>query len=185
MGIEMNDLVKARTGEPLEEKLKKDADFLKRQREWRDAIHKFDKMVSMTHEQWLALEHVEDIFLEYNISYGEAAYKMGYSDGIEIGMEQTPDGRKSVLTVEDMANLISVYDAIQQLKKVLLGRMDEHWEEAGAFSVFEHIFDVINNATCTKIKFSEGNEAIEMVTDILDDEMMKPEEKAKRLLGVE
>lgn len=53
-----------------------------------------------------------------------------------IGIEQEANGRKSILALEDMTNLISVYDAIRQLKKVLLGRMDEHWEDAGAFSVF-------------------------------------------------
>ena len=44
---------------------------------------------------------------------------------------------------EDMTNLISVYDAVRQLKKVLFGRMDEHWEDVGAFSVFEYVFNGI------------------------------------------
>lgn len=69
-----------------------------------------------------------------------------------IGIEQEANGRKSILALEDMTNLISVYDAIRQLKKVLLGRMDEHWENAGAFSVFEYVFNVIDNATCLYIK---------------------------------
>lgn len=34
---------------------------------------------------------------------------------ILIGVEQEADGRKSVLALEDMTNLISVYDAVRQL----------------------------------------------------------------------
>lgn len=123
--------------------------------------------------------------MEYNASYGEAAYRKGLSDGILIGIEQEANGRKSILALEDMANLISVYDAVRQLKKVLLGREDEHWEDAGAFSVFEYIFNVIDNATCSKIQFLGKDEAIEIVMGVLADETMNPEEKARQLLGLD
>ena len=63
-------------------------------------------------------------------------------------MEQAPNGRKSFLTFEDMTRLISVYDAIRQLKQVLLGSKNEHWEEVGAFRVFEQVFDIINFYGC-------------------------------------
>lgn len=176
-------MVKARMGEALEEKLRKDVNFLQSRKEWRKAAKEFDSMVSMTHEQWLAFERVEDVFLEYNTSYGDAAYRLGFSDGIQIRMEQEPD-RKSFLTFEDMTRLISVYDAIRQLKQVLLGSMNEHWEEAGAFRVFEQVFDIINNAVSSKIKFL-GDEMIDKIISILNDETMKPEERAKKLLGME
>lgn len=65
----MDNLVKARMGEALEEELKKDANFLQRQKEWRNAAKEFDSMVSMTHEQWLAFDRVEDVFLRYNSAY--------------------------------------------------------------------------------------------------------------------
>lgn len=71
------------------------------------------------------------------------------------------------------------------MKKVLLGRMDEHCEDAGAFSVFEYVFNVIDNATCSKIQFLGKDEAIEIVTGVLADETMEPEEKARQLLGIE
>lgn len=181
---EMDNLVKARMGEALEEKLKKDVNFLQSQKEWRNAAKEFDSMVSMTHEQWLAFQRVEDVFLEYNTSYGDAAYRLGFSDGIQIRMEQEPNGRKSFLTFEDMTRLISVYDAIRQLKQVMLGSMNEHWEEAGAFRVFEQVFDIINNATSSKIKFL-GDEMIDKIIATLNNETMKPEERAKELLGME
>lgn len=182
--MEMDNLVTARMGEVLEEELKKDANFLQRQKEWRNATKEFDAMVSMTHEQWLAFEHVEDAFLRYSSAYGKAAYKMGFSDGIQIKMEQESNERKSFLAFEDMTRLISVYDAIRQLKQVLLGDMDEQWEESGAFNEFEQIFEVINNASSSRIKFL-GDEMIDKIISILNDETMRPAERAKQLLGME
>lgn len=85
---EMDNLVKVRMGEALEEELRKDTNFQQRQKEWRNAAKEFDSMVSMTQEQWFAFERVEDVFLSYNSAYGEAAYKMGLSDGIQIRREQ-------------------------------------------------------------------------------------------------
>ncbi len=181
---EKDNLVKARMGEALEEELREDANFQQRQKEWRNAAKEFDSMVSMTQEQWFAFERVEDVFLSYNSAYGEAAYKMGLSDGIQIRREQESNGRKSFLSYEDMTKLISVYDAVRKLKEVLLGSVDERWEETGAFSVFEQIFDVIDSATSAKIKFL-GDEMTENIISILNDEKMRPEERAKQLLGME
>lgn len=109
---------------------------------------------------------------------------MGFSDGVQIRMEQKFNERKSFLTFEDMTRLISVYDVIRQLKQVLLGDMDEQWEETGAFNVFEQLFDVISNATSSKIKFL-GDEMIDEIISILNDETMEPAERAKQLLGME
>lgn len=122
MVVDMDKLVETRTGETLEEELRKNTDFLQKQKEWRDAIKKFNDMVSMSHEEFLSLQSVEDVFLEYNSAYGEAAYRMGHSDGFMVGMEQEPDGTKSVFTVKDMTNLICAYNAIRQVEKILFGR---------------------------------------------------------------
>ena len=100
-------------------------------------------------------------------------------------MEQEADGSKSILALEDMANLISIYDAVRQLKKVMLGGKDEHWEVAGVFSVFQNVYKVIDNATCSTIKFLGEDEAAEIVTGVLADETMQPEEKARQLLGMD
>ncbi len=44
---EMDNLVKVRMGEALEEELRKDTNFQQRQKEWRDAAREFDSMVSL------------------------------------------------------------------------------------------------------------------------------------------
>lgn len=185
MAVNIDKLVETRTGEALEAELRKKANFLEKQKEWRDAIKKFNDMVSMSHEEFLSLQSVEDVFLEYNSAYGETAYRMGYSDGVMVGMEQEPDGIKSVLTFEDMKNLICVYDAVRQLEKILLGRSGEHWEDVTSSSVYERVFNIICNATCTKIKLLEDDKAIDFITEVLSDDTMAPGKKAGRLLGID
>lgn len=178
----LKELINERTGEPLDKELYKRTDFQQRQVEWRDAAHKFDDMVKMTKEQWLAFDEIEEMFLKYNFICSETAYKLGYTDGILVGMERRPDGKKSVLSLEDMATLISVYDSFRQLKKVILGRLDEHWEDAGAFKVFEHIYDVIDSATCAEIKLLGDDESSKRISTILSNDRITAEERAKLLL---
>lgn len=181
----LDELINVRTGEPLDEELRKRTDFCQKQKEWRDAIHNFNDMVKMTKEQWLAFDDIESIFLKYNTVCIETAYQLGYADGILIGMEQMPDGRKSVLSLENMTNLISVYDSIRQLKKVLIGRMDEYWEDAGAFKIFEYIFDVIDNAACAEIKLLGEDKSCERISTVLSNDRITPRERAKQLLGLQ
>lgn len=178
----LKELIDERTGEPLEKELKKRTDFQQRQIEWRDAAHKFGGMVKMTKKQWLAFDNIEEMFLKYNCICIETAYKLGYADGILVGMEQMPDGRKSVLSLEDMTTLVSVYDSFRQMKKVMLGRVDEHWEDAGAFQVFEHIYDVIDSATCAEIKLLGEDESNKRIITILSNDRITAEERAKLLL---
>lgn len=179
----LNELAFIRTGTPLDEELKKRMDYFQSQNQWREAEKKFNAMVKMSKKQRHAFDDIEDAFLEYNAICIDAAYKQGYKDGILIGMEQMPDGRKSVLTLEDMTNLISVYDSIRQLKKVLLGRKDEHWEDDGAFSVFERVFDVIDNAASAKIKLLGEDESCTQISSVLSNDSMTAAERAKQLLG--
>lgn len=179
----LKELAFIRTGTPLDEELKKRTDYVQSQNKWRKAEKRFNDMFNMTKEQWHAFDNIEDAFLEYNAICIETAYQMGHTDGILVGMEQMPDGRKSVLTLEDMADLISVYDSIRQLKKVLLGRMDEHWEDDGAFSVFERVFDVIDNAASAKIKLLGEDESCEQISSVLSNDSMTATERAKQLLG--
>lgn len=179
----LNELAFIRTGTPLDEELKKRTDYVQSQNQWREAENKFNDMIKMSKKQWHAFDDIEDAFLEYNAICIDAAYKQGYKDGILIGMEQMPDGRKSVLSLEDMTHLISVYDSIRQLKKVLLGRMNEHWEDDGAFSVFERVFDVIYNAASAKIKLLGEDKSCEQINSILSNDNITPAERAKQLSG--
>ncbi|MBO4998182.1 MAG: hypothetical protein J6D02_09315 [Lachnospira sp.] len=61
--------------------------------------------------------------------------------------------------------------------------MDEHWEDDGAFSVFERVFDVIDNAASAKIKLLGEDESCEQISSVLSNDSMTATERAKQLLG--
>ena len=105
---------------------------------------------------------------------------------IKEGMKESLElnNKKSILSLEDMTNLISIYDSIRQLKKVLLGNMGEHWEDGGALRLFEYVFDIIENATCVEIQRLGEDEACKKVATILNNDMVMPKERAKQLLGL-
>ena len=77
-----------------------------------------------------------------NCIYSEEAYKLGFEDGIPIGMEKGADGRKSVLSLKDMKDMVSVYDAVQELKGTMLRSRKEYWEEGGVLAIFESVYDI-------------------------------------------
>lgn len=125
----------------------------------------------------------EDELSKTNCIYSEEAYKLGFEDGIMIGVEKKPDGRKSVLSLEDMTAMISVYDAVQELKKTMLGSGKEYWEEGGVLAVLESIYDIIEHSVCAEIRLRGEDEAFEQVTGILA-RKETPEDRAKALLGI-
>lgn len=108
--------------------------------------------------------------------------QLGFEDGVLIGMEKKPDGRKSVLSLEDMTAMVSVYDAVQELKEIMLGSRKEYWEKGGILEKVESVYDIVEHAVCAEI-WLLGDEAAERVTEILDREEAA-EERAKLLLGI-
>lgn len=132
---------------------------------------------------WKAYCEYEEELSKSNCIYSEAAYRLGFGDGILIGMEKEPDGRKSVLTIEDMSALVKVYDSVQKLRETMLGGANEYWEEGGVLAVFESVYDIIEHATCAEIRLKGEDECSEVVTGILDTEM-PAEERAKQLLEI-
>lgn len=43
--------------------------------------------------------------------------------------------------------------------------------------VFEHVFNIICNVTCTKIKLLEDDKAIDFIIEFLSNDAMEPEKK--------
>ena len=63
----------------------------------------------------------EDAWTKYNIVYGEQSYRLGFEDCVQIAKEHEIRVKGSVLSVEDMAHLVYMYDAVKKLNKLLLG----------------------------------------------------------------
>ena len=167
--------------EALEEVLRTDAEFQQQTKVLHGASHAFKNGCGMTSEGWKLYDALEETFIVNNILYNQAAYKLGYSDGFSVGMEQKPECRK--LSLEDMTSLISVYDCIQKLKEFLLGNREECWEKGGGFTVFESIYSIIEHAATAEIRLLGEDECSERVTSILD-KKVTAKDRAKQLLGL-
>ncbi|HBI61384.1 MAG TPA: hypothetical protein DDY31_09260 [Lachnospiraceae bacterium] len=168
--------------EELEVRLRNDEEYWKQAKIANQAGKKFEDACDKGEGILKAYGEYEEELSKTNCIYSEEAYKLGFEDGISIGMEKEPDGRKSVLSLEDMTAMVSVYDSVQVLKEAMLGSRKEYWEEGGVLAVFDSVYDIVEHAVCAEI-WLLGDEAAERVTEILDREEAA-EERAKLLLGI-
>ena len=169
--------------EELEARLRKNEEYWQQVRVANEAGKRFETACNKDKGVLKAYGEYEERLSEANCTYSEEAYKLGFEDGILIGIEKELDGRKCVLSLGDMTAMVSVYDAIQNLKTTMLGSKKEYWEEGGVLATFETVYDIIKHATCAEIRLMGADEATDRVTGILDSKSM-PEERAKQLLGI-
>lgn len=169
--------------EELEARLRKNEEYWQQAKIENKAGKKFEEACNRGEGVLKAYDRYEEELSKTNCIYSEEAYKLGFEDGILIGMEKEPDGRKSVLSLEDMTAMVSIYDAVQDMKTTMLGSRKEYWEEGGVLAVFESIYDIIEHAVCAEIRLMGEDETDEGVTEILDKKEVA-EERAKLLLGI-
>lgn len=169
--------------EELEIRIRKNEEYWRQVRVANEAGKQFEDACDKDKEILKAYGKYEEELSKNNCIYSEGAYKLGFEDGILIGMEKEADGRKSVLSLEDMAAMVSVYDAFQDMKATILGNRKEYWEGGGVLAVFENIYDIIEHATCVEIRLMGEDECTDRVTVILDKEI-SAEERVKELLGL-
>lgn len=179
------EFIMLRMSEPLEEELRKEKKFKKQKDELWHAISNWNNMSKMTQKQLEDFEFIEDALSKYTQIYGEIVYRLGYSDGLQIGAEQNVLEKETFLSLKDMSNLISIYDAVKKLKITLLGTLDIYPENDSIMGLLNYVFDIINNGICAEIKLLGKDRAIELVTNILDRNSNTPKERAKQLLGID
>ncbi|MCM1233299.1 MAG: hypothetical protein NC489_24540 [Ruminococcus flavefaciens] len=169
--------------EELENRLRNNAEYWRQVKVANEAGKQFEDACDKDKEILKAYRKYEEELSKTNCIYSEEAYKLGFEDGILIGMEKEPDGRKSVLSLEDMTAMLSVYDAVQDMKTTMLGSRKEYWEDGGVLATFESLYDVIEHAACAEIRLMGEDECTDRVTKILDKEV-SAEERARELLGL-
>lgn len=169
--------------EALEAKLRNNEEYWQQAKISNEAGKRFEEACDKGEGVLKAYCDYEDELSKTNCIYSEEAYKLGFDDGILIGVEKKPDGRKSVLSLDDMTALVAVYDSVQKLKKTMLGGKSEYWEEGGVLATFEKVYDIIEHAVCAEIRLMGEDETFEKVTDILACKGT-PEDRAKELLGI-
>lgn len=182
---ELDNIRKNRMGEPFEEELRRRTDFRQKQAEWRTAREEFEKKINMTEEQRLDFDKLEELYLEYDSIYGDAAYQMGFVDGKLVGLEQKLEGKKTILLLDDMAILIRAYATTQAFFTVMNGQADMDETTKGVFGILNKMYGVIKNGVCQKIKLLGEDEEERRIHSILGDMFTSTEDKAKKLLGLE
>lgn len=169
--------------EELEIRLRDNKEYWQQVKVSNQAGKKFEVVVKKGEGVLKAYCDYEDELSKTNCIYSEEAYKLGFEDGILIGMEKKPDGRKSVLSLEDMTAMVAVYDSVQELKEIMLGDRKEYWEEGGVLATIESVYDIIEHAVCAEVMLMGEDEAAERVSEILD-RKVAAEKRARELLGL-
>jgi len=181
MDLITDEFLSARIGEPLEARLRKSDKFQHHMKSLHKASQAFTKDTSISKKDWKLYDRLEEEWSEYNIAYGEESYRLRFEDGVQLAAERQIRLEGSVLSVKDMTHLVYMYDAVKQLNKLLLGAWDIHDRESGILEELNRVCDVIENGTCAKIRLRGEDEMYECLTDIMDDQKLSPEERAKKL----
>ncbi len=84
-----------------------------------------------------------------------------------------------MISVKDMADLVYVYDAYITINKALFGDAMLLGFHEGNFGTISRIFNVIERNVADELKKDDYR----VTWEILDDFSLKPEERARRLLG--
>ncbi len=183
MDLISEEFVAARTGEPLETRLKNSDSFQQQMKSLHKASKAFTRDSVKSDECWKAFDRLEDEWSKYNIRYGEESYRLGFEDGVQLASEREIRAKGSVLDARNMTHLVYVYDAIKKLNKLLLGEWDIHGRDGGVLEELDRVCDVIEGGICAEIRLRGEDEMYECLADILDDVGKAPEERARMLTG--
>lgn len=106
--------------EALEAKLRNNEEYWQQAKISNEAGKRFEEACDKGEGILKAYCDYEDELSKTNCIYSEEAYKLGFDDGILIGMEKEPDGRKSMLSLEDMTAMVREHtQQITSLEKKL------------------------------------------------------------------
>lgn len=84
-----------------------------------------------------------------------------------------------MISLKDMTDLVYVYDAYITINRALFGEAVFLGFHEGNFGAISRIFNVIERNVIEELKKDDYKKT----WDILDDFSLKPEERAKKLLG--
>ena len=174
-----------RSGKPMNELLKKNEEYIKSRKEYHDLLEQVKHQLSDSGKNDDLFLKLDETVGEYSASYGDTAYTLGFHDGMEAeqehkeiaGMSRQEESR-SGFSLEDMANLIYVLDAYEELNAFFCGAGMAHCFNEGIFGKMSRIYKVIQNHLSFKFQQEEtGGEE-----KILLDTSLEPMERAKLLM---
>ena len=177
-----------RSGKPMNELLKQNEEYKNSREKYRKLLQQIRECVSSKEQNDCLCLQLDEAVGEYSASYGDTAYTLGFHDGMEVGQEHKEvvrmsrqEEKLSGFSLEDMANLIYVLDAYQELNAFLYGtemmlRFDE-----GILGRMSRIYKVINNHAALRFQQEEMGRKYK----ILSDTSLEPEVRAKLLISEE
>lgn len=180
-----DELIFARVGEPLEQRLRKSERFRQQTQSLSNTSKEFAENFILSEKDKTLFERMDDAWSEYSSVYGEEAYRMGFEEGVQLAAERTIRVKGSVLSAGDMTHLVYVYDAIKKLNELLLGTWDIHDRECGILEELDRVCDVIESGVCAEMRLLGEDEMHERLEDILDNSEMTSKERAERLVGAD
>ncbi len=175
------EFVFARTGEPLEARIRNSDSFQQQSKSLHEASKAFTRDSVASDECWKAFDRLENEWSKYNIQYEEESYRLGFEDGVQLASEREIRAKGSVLDVKDMAHLVYLYDAVKKLNMFLLGEWDNYDRDSGVLKELDRVCRVIEDGVCAEIRLRSEDESYECLTGILDNSAIAPEERAKML----
>lgn len=175
----------ARIGKALEERLRSSDKFQQKMKDLLKASKTFSKNSDLSKNDWKLFDALENEWIEYDVMYGEESYHLGFEDGMQIASEREIRVKGSVLSFKDMTHLIYLYDAIKKLNVFLLGEWDNYNRDSGILKELDWVCKVIEGGTCAEIRLRQEDEMIDYLSDILDNQEITPEERARVLTGFE
>jgi hypothetical protein len=98
-------------------------------------------------------------------------------------MEKKAAGKRSMFSLEDMTDMVRMYDAVKQLNITLFGHSEYHEKEEGVLGTLDRVYYIIHNGIGCMLEFLGEDESDESITYILDKMDASAEKKAKMLLG--
>lgn len=166
----MKDIVASRMSGQLECYLEKDEEFKKCKKSFLLLFDKLQKKLDGNKKENKLLDEMNKAMNDYICKYGEAAYCLGFHDG----MEELP-----CIGVEDMTHLIYIMDAYRELNIAFCGEEMMLGFDEGCIGALSRIYKVIAHNVCAEMR--ENDFAKE--DEVLLDASLTPEERAKKLLG--
>ena len=166
----MKDIVASRMSGQLECHLEKDEEFKKCKKSFLLLFDKLQKKLDGNKKENKLLDEMNKAMNDYICKYGEAAYCLGFHDG----MEELP-----CIGVEDMTHLIYIMDAYRELNIAFCGEEMMLGFDEGCIGALSRIYKVIAHDVCAVMR--ENDFAKE--DEVLLDASLTPEERAKKLLG--
>ena len=105
MDVISDEFILARTGEPLEARIRENDKFQQQMKSLHKASNAFSKGSGMSKKCWKLYDTLENEWTKYNIMYGEESYRLGFEDGVQIASEREIRAKGSVLSFHDTSYL--------------------------------------------------------------------------------